>query len=154
MWQRAWLAFVVFAAVGCDAGPKLAPVSGKVTLDGKPLAGATVSYYPITDKPRELAPLSSGKTNAKGEYSLETVLKIQPGAVVGRHRVSVTMLAEVPLVAGGPDEGDAPAKVIGPGAPTTVKDKVPPKYQGENSELTMEIPPGGKADADFALKSR
>ena len=36
-------------------------------------------------------------------------------------------------------EGDAPSKVIRRGAATTVKDKVPPKFQGENSELTCDV---------------
>src|SRR5438128_1111674 len=114
---------VLVFAVGCDAGPKLVPVSGKVTLDGKPLVGATVGFYPQNKPSRELGPLSTGKTDDKGEFSLVTVLKREPGAVVGQHRVSITLLATVNV-----DEGDAPSKVIRRGAATTVKDKVPPKF--------------------------
>ena len=38
------------ASGGCDRGPalpKAVPVGGTVTLDGKPLAGATIRFTPI-----------------------------------------------------------------------------------------------------------
>src|SRR5438132_10533557 len=89
--RKRWLftSLLLFAA-GCG-GPTLAPVSGKVTLDDKPLAGATVGFYPLDAKSPASAPTSSGRTNDKGEYKLQTVMTSRPGAVVGKHRVSITV---------------------------------------------------------------
>ncbi|MFN9347008.1 MAG: hypothetical protein ACK6DQ_10460, partial [Planctomycetota bacterium] len=50
------LLLVVFTttAIGCGkAGPALVPVTGSVTVDGKPANGATVIFHP-TDKEQKL----------------------------------------------------------------------------------------------------
>lgn len=146
MFLRWLIATVALVAAGCG-GPRFAPVSGKVTLDDKPLVGAMVSFYPLVDNPTpETAPTSTGKTDANGQFTLEASRSAtQPGAMVGRHRVSVTLLTA--------DEGDAPAKVIKRGGPAFYE-KVPLKYQGEKSELTFEVPSGGTTEANFPLKSK
>ena len=126
---------------GCGGGPDLAPVSGRVTIDGQPLADATVGFYP-TGANSDV--MSSGKTNANGEYTLKTVLKNQTGAVVGKHRVSIT---QEPGAAG---DSDLPADKL----PKNRPPKVPAKYQGQDSELKCDVPSGGKTDANFELKSR
>jgi hypothetical protein len=70
---------------GCehDSRPELAPVHGRVTLDGKPLVGEVVSFRPL-DGGRQ----SSGKTDQQGNYTL-IYLRDIAGAKVGRHRVTV-----------------------------------------------------------------
>jgi len=80
--------FVVLLIVGCESGPKgkVTPVAGRVTLDGKPLAGITVSYMPETS-PGQI-PGSFGMTNADGNYVLKTA-DGRDGAVVGKHDVTV-----------------------------------------------------------------
>lgn len=65
------------------AGPPLVPVSGIVSLDGKPLAtGGTVSYR---DSTGIIQP--AGKIEADGHYELFTDKR--PGAPVGKYRVLV-----------------------------------------------------------------
>jgi hypothetical protein len=127
-------------ALGCG-GPHLAPVTGRVTLDGKPLADATVGFYPIGG---DAAHTSSGRTNSNGEFTLTTVADNRAGAVVGKYRVSITVEPDL-------TGSDLPANKTGKG---TRPPKLPARYQGEDSELTCEVPSGGKKDADFELKSK
>lgn len=67
--------------------PEIAPVTGVVTMDGKPLAGATVRFYPTEGRP------SAGVTNEKGEYEL-VYLQGNKGAIIGQHSVRITTLNE------------------------------------------------------------
>jgi hypothetical protein len=59
-------------------------VTGSVTLDGQPVDGATVAFYP--DEGRRPA---RGITDASGNFELMT-FKSGDGALLGQHRVSVT----------------------------------------------------------------
>src|SRR4051794_38813167 len=94
MMPRACLAWGVLALLtaGCG-GPKTAPVSGRVTLDSKPLANATVVFVPV-DRPAGKDPLPSsvGVTDEAGHYSLvlDNARKTK-GAVVGKHKVIITL---------------------------------------------------------------
>jgi len=137
------LGLVLVGALGCGGGPKLAPVSGTVTMDGSPLVGATVSFLPVSDPAALESPLgSTGKTNEKGEYALET-LKQQKGALAGKHQVSITRLD--------PQIGQGDERPPRGGWPT--KDMIPARYN-EKTELTFDVPPSGTTKADFQLKSR
>ena len=68
----AWLGLIVMAA-GCGTTvpnqPKLVPVSGAVTLNGKPLAGATVEFVPTGSTHGTGA---YGCTDKTGKYELST----------------------------------------------------------------------------------
>jgi hypothetical protein len=124
---------------GCSSS-NIAPVSGRVTLDGKPLAGVHIGFQPIA-KPGNMNPGggSYAMTDSDGQYKLLLVEGEQPGAVVGKHRVEITARSEVPANIDPPKR--PPPKVF-----------VPAKYS-RNSELTFEVPPGGTAEANFELKS-
>jgi len=76
--------------VGRGNLPDLGKVSGKVTLDGKPVAGATVRFTPIDDqgKERKGAAVALGVTDDSGQYALFYV-KETPGAAVGMNRVEI-----------------------------------------------------------------
>jgi len=81
---------VRISLIGCSGkGYKLAPVSGKVTADGKPVANIRVVFAPR--RPEEgkavSGPWSSGRTNEQGEYTLLTRYD-EKGAVVGINDVS------------------------------------------------------------------
>src|SRR5262245_3726367 len=103
--MRAHWIFVAAALVlapGCSAS-KFAPVSGKVTMNGKPLANATVAFNPIpAEGSIESGPTSVGTTNQSGEFTLRATLK-QTGAMVGKHRVTISAMSSQPAV-----EGDGP----------------------------------------------
>ena len=84
----AFLFLPLLVAVGCSQGPSTAPVSGKVTREGKPFANASVGFQPTGSANPGSG--SYGRTDADGHYDLKLVLTDAPGAVVGPHKVSVT----------------------------------------------------------------
>ena len=87
---RATLLFMLscflIATLGCGKY-SLSPVSGTITLDGKPLADATVTFTPAERGAN--SPQSSGKTDKSGKYSLNLVEDETTGAVMGKHHVII-----------------------------------------------------------------
>lgn len=75
----------LLTATGCGSGsgPEIGTVSGKVTLDGKAVTDAVVTFNP--DKGRG----SRGRTNSDGVYEL-TYVGQQKGALVGEHAITIT----------------------------------------------------------------
>jgi hypothetical protein len=140
MINRLLVGFVVVLALGCGGGSKgVVPVSGKVTLDGKPLPNATVMFSPIADPGSiDAGPGSSAKTNEKGEYTLQASTG-KKGAQVGKHRVTISSLS--PQIT----EGDERPR----GGPPLV-DKIPAKYR----DMTREVPAGGTDQMNFELTSK
>jgi hypothetical protein len=139
MRARLLLGLVAVFALGC--APRFAPVSGTVTLNGKPLAHATVSFQPL-GRPGVVdpGPGATGTTNDKGEYTLQTSTG-KPGALVGRHRVQILLHQEQVGTGDQRPRGGWP-----------LANKVPKRYN-EESTLEIEVPAGGKDDANFALTS-
>jgi hypothetical protein len=84
------LVWLLIALAGCGkGGPQIAPVRGRVTLDGNPLANADVLFQPDgSQRP------SSGRTAADGHYEL-MYKRGQPGAMVGQHTVRIWVSPEV-----------------------------------------------------------
>lgn len=78
-------------AVVTDMGLNLAPVTGKVTVDGEPVVSAKVLFVPLEPDlfSGEMSPLSVGRTDPRGEFQLKTLNGLN-GAVTGRHLVFVT----------------------------------------------------------------
>jgi hypothetical protein len=124
---------------GCGGEPyKTAPVSGRVTLKGKPLANAAVLFQPVaTPGNNEPGPGSAGTTDADGRYALSLIGKDRKGAVVGKHKVQVTMMAQ--------DTNPADDR------PQRTK-RLPPGYRGKKTKLECNVPAGGTDSADFDLK--
>lgn len=128
---------LLFCLVGC--GDPLVPVSGKVTLDDKPLANASVVFEPISTSGK--AGVSShGKTDTNGEFSLSSATSDTKGAVVGKHRIRITAF-----------DKDAPASNAD--SSKVPKQLVPEKYNSKSEEF-FEVPAGGTKDANFNLKSK
>jgi len=123
--------------LGCG-GTQYAPVSGKVTYNGKPLPKAKVTFAPVPASGIEVpGPPSVGETNEQGEYTLSVVGKNAPGAFVGSHRVSISALQGPPP---DPNKEGSKAQV----------ELVPEKYNAK-TELKFDVPAGGTKSADFAL---
>ena len=84
------LAAVLIA--GCSGGPKLVPVTGRVTMNGTPLKNVKVEFHPDPDA-GAIGPSSTGITDGDGNFTLTCAARGNAaGAVVGRHRVVLTDL--------------------------------------------------------------
>jgi len=142
MFQRIALLLSLGLTIGCSGGAKIVPVSGTVTLDGKPLPNAHVSFQPLS-KPGNEAPGvgSYGLTGADGAFTMRSAENDQAGAVVGKHRVEINIKADSST------DVDPRLKASQP------KVVLPMKYNRQ-SELTFEVPAGGTSAANFDLKSK
>jgi hypothetical protein len=119
---------LLLAGCGGTEHPDVADVRGTVTLDGQPLANASIMFQPTTaGRP------SLGTTDDQGNYTLLYLDGVE-GAMLGTHKVVIR--TEVP----GED-----------GEPPVVREKLPPKYHNR-SELTAEVAQG-KNTIDFPLSS-
>ncbi len=116
---------------GCGGPGNVGEVTGTVTLDGNPLAGAMVTFTPA-----EGGLPAAGRTDESGRYTLQ-YSRDAGGAKIGEHRVTITTYSE----------GDPDAESPVPSSP----EKVPAKYNVD-SELTATVKPGGN-QIDFPLES-
>jgi hypothetical protein len=129
-------------ALGCGSGKKFAPVSGKVTLNGQPLAKALVSFQPIAAQGSvEAAVGSAATTNDKGEYTLKSS-DGKIGAWVGKHTVRISAVSE--------QVGEGDERPPRGGWPQA--NKVPRRYNDDSKE-TFDVPSGGTDKANFDLKA-
>ncbi len=77
----------LFAFAGCgDAGPKLVPVSGTITLNGKPLEGAEIAFMPDASNKAGLA--ATDLSGPQGNFKVSTLNR--SGAVPGKYKVKIT----------------------------------------------------------------
>jgi hypothetical protein len=123
---------------GCSDGPDLAPVTGKVTLDGKPIPFGYVIFQP------EKGQLSQGEIK-DGQFTMSTRAP-DDGATIGSHVVSVLCF-----------EGHSPqARAAHPAGQMSLgRCLVPLDYtRSGSSGLTVEVPPEGKTDVTFELSSK
>jgi hypothetical protein len=123
-----WCGTLVFLSTavlaGCGDRSQVAPVTGRVRLDGRPLEHAEVTFQPDgSQRP------SIGRTDADGRYEL-AYKRGQPGAIVGEHTVRIYVSPE--LVAKPP--------------------RIPARYDTQ-SELRVEVAPGQVNVFNFDLQS-
>lgn len=82
--------FVTAIAVGCNDSPyEVAPVSGKVTIDGTPITSGKVMFAPVSkDASVKSGKPGFGRLQADGSFTISTYGE-QDGAVVGKHWATV-----------------------------------------------------------------
>jgi hypothetical protein len=147
MHLRLWLlaAGCLLLASGCEKNAfPIAPASGRVIFNGKPLAGAHLLFQPVPAAGQiEAGPESVGETDAEGRFTLTTIEPESKGATVGKHRVSVTIQEEENRFGGGGEDGATaePANYT-----------LPQRYR-LGTELVVEIPPDGTDQLELALTS-
>ncbi len=119
---------ILFSVAGCgsSATANVGSVGGIVTLDGNPLAGASITFQPQQGRP------ASGGTDEKGFYGL-SYSNDQSGAIVGRCEVRISTAFE-----------DEDGKVS--------PEQVPRKYL-QPGALTADVKPGSN-DINFDLVSK
>lgn len=141
------LGLFIIAWMGCTRGgtdgPKQVPVSGTVTLDGKPLANAMITFAPA-GKTRGAG--ASGRTDKDGRYQL-TYLRGKMGTPAGQYRVAISKRVM-------PDGKDVPENDKTPPIESPARETLPPIYSSEqDSTLSATVPEAG-GKLDFALKSK
>jgi hypothetical protein len=116
--------FAALALSGCvKSNADVAPVSGHITLDGKPLEFAIVTFQPAGK-----TSASSG-TDKGGRYELMYKRGVV-GAPVGQNRVTILL-----------DAYKAPKGLT-----------IPPSYNSE-SKLQADVKPGQNNEFNFDLKT-
>ena len=144
--QRQWMVlFSLLPILGCSAQTyKVAPVSGRVTLDGKPLAKAHVHFAPLRSGDNiEPGPTSQGETDADGRYTLSLDNNRSPGAVVGKHKVYIITV----------DTQVSAGELADAGVKPKRREILPARYNQETT-LTFDVPAGGSDAGNFDLKSK
>lgn len=87
--------FLALAFVGCNKGPNTQYVEGTVTLDGQPLAGASVTFVPVSEGTGETA---GGFSDDNGVYRLSSLYgQGGKGALAADYVVLVSKSKTVPL---------------------------------------------------------
>jgi len=127
-----------FLLAGCGGPYNTASVSGRVTVNGKPLANVAVVFQPIaTADNKDPGPGSTGVTDSDGRYSLTIVGRNSRGAVIGKHKVRIMTMSDAT------DSADDQPKRIKPA----------PRRGKRETMLEFEVPAGGTDAANFDLKS-
>jgi hypothetical protein len=145
---------VLGAGCGGPERPNMAPVSGVVSFQGQPLAGAQVSFH--NDKSPRVA---SGVTDAQGKFTL-TTFDPGDGAIIGEHRVSIAKLqgaselssasAADPTAAYGSGMAAAASGKMS----TLQKNELPAKFANPTSSgLTVTVTKEGPNEFPFDIKA-
>jgi hypothetical protein len=142
----AGVAAVFVATVGCgDGRVTVYRVRGKVTFEGKPMAGGgSISFVPLTNQAGKTA---GGEIAADGSYEL-TTYSAGDGSMAGEFRVVISQVTERE-----PDmtkDGERPGKSI-----TTVgkADQIPAIYSDpQKSPLTAKVEAKDPNEINFDLK--
>jgi hypothetical protein len=141
--------------VGCSSDkPKMAKVSGVVTLDGKPLPHAFVSFQPMaqSEGSASAGPGSVGKTDEQGRFKLYTD-RYGEGAVVGTHRVRITIVPGHGRVEQETNALGTPDNAPGAGAKGQELDPIPLDWN-ERSKVDFEVTAAGTDKANFEIVTK
>lgn len=136
------LVALCMAVAGCSSGEPLNPVTGKVTVGGKPATGATVIFHP--DGPADVnAVVASGRAGPDGTFTLTTGDK--PGAKAGKYIVTV--------VWPDPNKKITPTQQMMGVSPDDAPDLLRGRYDSRGkSDLRAEVKAGDNSLPPFDLK--
>jgi len=143
---RILLPVLLALAVGCGSADKnLAPVSGTITLNGEPLAGATVTFIPKDGTPGFGG---VGKTDASGKYSLRGSRDNAKGIPSGEYRVVISKRLM-------PNGSEVPADDKTPPMMSPAKESLPNAYSSmASSRQSATVPPGGGTTFHFNVVTK
>lgn len=155
-----FISAAMLLAAGCGGEGKTIKVAGVVTLDGKPLSGATVTFIPVGE-----GRAASGMTDADGNFRL-TTFRTEDGALAGEYKVTVAV-TEADKRFEGKEDSEAMQKAekmammkkmsskgtqANPPSPVSPVSPVPALYGDVNrTPLKEVVPPPGKVE--LALRS-
>ena len=124
------LSSLVCAGCGGPDGPERHAVSGKVTLDGKPLDSGHIQFEP-QGEPN----ISGGAVIKDGQYAVPE----DQGLPAGKYRIRI-------FSAG----GEAPPLEEAPGEAPPMEERIPPDFNA-TSEKFVEVTAGGDNAFDFSI---
>ncbi|WP_435018056.1 hypothetical protein TA3x_005696 [Tundrisphaera sp. TA3] len=124
---------------GSDDLPREA-ISGKVTLDGQPLAQGVIQFLPASRNEG----IAGGATIEAGSYSVPRA----QGLVPGQYRVTINSVKDGGASQAAP--ADSPGPIVAAEVP---KELLPPKYNAQ-SDLVAKVQAGQANQFDFDLKSK
>jgi hypothetical protein len=135
------LSFGFVALTGCGSGNGTNPVTGSVTIDGKPAGAVSLLFCPVGGSPDFQKVRPMGITKEDGTFALNTRGN-NDGAPAGQYKVLITW----------------PAQTKGPSRDGTIQ-MGPDRFQGrynnlEKSPFTVEIKSGTNNIPPFELKSK
>jgi len=128
------VALALVTNTGCKRAANLVPLEGRVTLDGKPLANATVLLSPT--RGNGPGPFT-GTTSSDGRFSVGPVGREGMGAAPDDYMLMITTVK--------PDPNSID------GASPSQKEIVPKKYRDGSERFT--VPDAGNKEANFDIKS-
>lgn len=89
-----FLCVFLLVSTGCGGKVPTNMVEGLVTLDGEPLAYATVTFAPVV---KDSGMIAVGTSDANGKFTLQTQLgEIGKGTTEGEYTVMVTKIESIP----------------------------------------------------------
>ncbi len=131
---------LVVVVTGCGLEYKLVPVSGTISLDGKPLPDALILTQPIGSADNTTpGPGSFARTDAEGRFTMELHSDDRKGAVPGECTVKIKEVGEKKA-----SSDDSVSR-------GEVRSRIPLDYFEGLIQYT--IPEGGTDSMDFDLKS-
>lgn len=141
-----WLmtAASLFLLFGCGKsdGLKRAPITGLVTVEGAPLAGASVQFTPVGGTPGEGA---LGVADAQGKFVVVSSRQNDAGIPPGEYTVVVSLLAD-------PDGTHLSSEATQADHPFA-QEIVPAPYSSPDSPLKVTIAKeGGEVKVDIPAK--
>lgn len=141
--------FAVLAAfLGCgseDGNVKLVPVKGTVTKNGKPMAGATISFVPEAANP--VSTPGNDATGPEGSYSIRW--RNRSGLAPGKYKVFVEPAIEITgkVPEAFKDDPYMAKLAMGPAAGKK-------KDLGEKSEFDAVVEENGDNKFEFDVKAK
>ena len=131
-----YLVIICLCLCGCEPARKLVPVTGQVTVSGKPASGAVIMFHPED----ETQAVASGVADTEGKFKL--VSGGDSGLMIGRYKVTVIW----------PDPSKKPTEAqIMMGTADAGPDLLKSKYALDKTPLTTEITESTVALAPFEL---
>jgi len=144
---NAILVAFVLLDLGCSNQTAYVPVSGVITLDGKPYSKAVISFQPVGSKDSPNPGRgSSAYTDDNGRFELKCDGTVN-GAVVGKHLIRIMTkgsdVIKIDPLKGSSDEAPVRRNV----------DPIPPEWNGL-SNVEFEVPIGGTDKANFDILTK
>jgi hypothetical protein len=139
-----WLTLGLFVGLaGCGGdGLNRVPITGTVTNQGSPLAGASIQFFPAAGTPGEGA---IGTADNEGKFEVISSRRDDPGVPPGKYTVRISRLIDR-------DGTILPIDAIQADFPNAME-SIPAPYSTSNSPLEVLIPEsGGEVTVDVPGK--